>query len=55
VEIAHHDGEANLIEVYAGYPRRTIDQAFGRTATQAVRRAGHLLASDGRMTPRAGS
>jgi DNA-binding response OmpR family regulator len=44
---AHYDGDANVVEVYAGYLRRKIDTPFGRHSVQTVRGAGYRLAADG--------
>jgi two-component system OmpR family response regulator len=44
---AHYDGDANVVEVYAGYLRRKIDAPFGRHSVQTVRGAGYRLAADG--------
>ena len=44
---AHYDGDANVVEVYAGYLRRKIDTPFGRRSVQTVRGAGYRLAADG--------
>jgi DNA-binding response OmpR family regulator len=44
---AHYDGDANVVEVYAGYLRRKIDSPFGRHSVQTVRGAGYRLAADG--------
>lgn len=44
---AHYDGDANVVEVYAGYLRRKIDTPFGRHSVQTVRGAGYRLATDG--------
>ncbi len=44
---AHYDGDANVVEVYAGYLRRKIDTPFGRHSVQTVRGAGSRLAADG--------
>ena len=44
---AHYDGDANVVEVYAGYLRRKIDTPFGRHSLQTVRGAGYRLAADG--------
>ncbi len=37
------EGDPNIVEVYAGYLRRKIDQAFGRNALQTVRGVGYRL------------
>jgi DNA-binding response OmpR family regulator len=39
--------DPNVVEVYAGYLRRKIDNPFGRRALQTVRGAGYRLAADG--------
>lgn len=41
------DGDPNIVEVYVGYLRRKVDQAFGRAALQTVRGIGYRLAPDG--------
>jgi two-component system OmpR family response regulator len=41
------DGDPNIVEVYVGYLRRKVDQAFGRSALQTVRGIGYRLAPDG--------
>jgi len=41
------EGDPNIVEVYAGYLRRKIDQAFGRAALQTVRGVGYRLDPDG--------
>jgi DNA-binding response OmpR family regulator len=34
-------------EVYVSYPRRKIDQPYGRGTAETIRGAGHRLAADG--------
>ena len=41
------DGDPNIVEVYAGYLRRKIDEPFGRHAIETVRGVGYRLAADG--------
>jgi two-component system, OmpR family, response regulator len=41
------EGDPNIVEVYAGYLRRKIDQPFGRSAIETVRGVGYRLAADG--------
>ncbi|EAQ00072.1 TcrA [Janibacter sp. HTCC2649] len=42
------DGSDNIVEVYVGYLRRKIDQAFGVTSLETVRGMGYrLMAVDG--------
>jgi DNA-binding response OmpR family regulator len=41
------DGDPNIVEVYAGYLRRKIDNAFDRAAIETVRGVGYRLAADG--------
>src|SRR6266567_3404431 len=44
---AYDTVDPNVVEVYAGYLRRKIDNPFGRRALQTVRGAGYRLAADG--------
>jgi DNA-binding response OmpR family regulator len=44
---AYDSVDPNVVEVYAGYLRRKIDNPFGRRALQTVRGAGYRLAADG--------
>jgi DNA-binding response OmpR family regulator len=44
---AYESVDPNVVEVYAGYLRRKIDNPFGRRALQTVRGAGYRLAVDG--------
>ena len=44
---AYDKVDPNVVEVYAGYLRRKIDNPFGRRALQTVRGAGYRLAADG--------
>jgi DNA-binding response OmpR family regulator len=44
---AHHDGDANVVEVYVGYVRRKVDVPFGRRSIRTVRGAGYRLVPDG--------
>ncbi len=44
---ADFEGDANIVEVYAGYLRRKIDEPFGRAALQTVRGVGYRLEADG--------
>lgn len=41
------EGDPNIVEVYVGYLRRKIDQAFGRTSLETVRGVGYRLTTDG--------
>ena len=41
------DGDPNIVEVYVGYLRRKIDQAFGRNSLETVRGVGYRLTADG--------
>ena len=41
------EGDPNIVEVYVGYLRRKVDQAFGRSTLQTVRGIGYRLAADG--------
>jgi len=41
------EGDPNIVEVYAGYLRRKIDQPFGRASIETVRGVGYRLAAGG--------
>lgn len=41
------EGDPNIVEVYAGYLRRKIDQPFGRSSIETVRGVGYRLAAGG--------
>jgi DNA-binding response OmpR family regulator len=41
------EGDPNIVEVYAGYLRRKIDQAFGRAALETVRGIGYRIDASG--------
>lgn len=41
------EGDPNIVEVYVGYLRRKIDQAFGRASLETVRGVGYRLSTDG--------
>ena len=41
------EGDPNIVEVYIGYLRRKIDQAFGRSSLETVRGIGYRLVPDG--------
>jgi two-component system, OmpR family, response regulator len=41
------DGDPNIVEVYAGYLRKKIDQHFGRAALETVRGVGYRIEADG--------
>lgn len=41
------EGDPNIVEVYIGYLRRKIDQAFGRSSLETVRGVGYRLTADG--------
>ncbi|MGH9083121.1 MAG: response regulator transcription factor [Acidimicrobiales bacterium] len=41
------EGDPNIVEVYVGYVRRKIDQAFGRSSLETVRGVGYRLTTDG--------
>jgi two-component system OmpR family response regulator len=41
------EGDPNIVEVYVGYLRRKIDQAFGRSSLETVRGVGYRLTTDG--------
>jgi len=41
------DGDPNIVEVYAGYLRKKIDQQFGRAALETVRGVGYRIEADG--------
>ena len=40
--------DANVVEVYIGYLRRKVDQAFGTTTVQTVRGQGYMVVDDPR-------
>ncbi|PYY34334.1 DNA-binding response regulator [Curtobacterium sp. MCPF17_011] len=40
-------GDQNIVEVYVGHLRRTVDRPFGRNAIETVRGAGYRLDVDG--------
>ena len=41
------EGDPNIVEVYAGYLRKKIDQPFGRSALETVRGVGYRIDADG--------
>lgn len=41
------EGDPNIVEVYAGYLRRKLDQPFDRNALETVRGVGYRIAADG--------
>lgn len=41
----NYDGDDNIVEVYVGYLRRKIDQAFSRNTIETLRGAGYRLGS----------
>jgi DNA-binding response OmpR family regulator len=41
------DGDPNIVEVYVGYLRRKVDDAFGRSSLETVRGIGYRLDADG--------
>ena len=41
-----HEGDVNIVEVYAGYLRTKIDRPFGRNSLQTVRTIGYRLVDD---------
>jgi DNA-binding response OmpR family regulator len=41
-----HDGDVNIVEVYARYLRTKIDRPFGRNSLQTVRTIGYRLVDD---------
>ncbi len=41
------EGDPNIVEVYASYLRKKIDQPFGRTALETVRGVGYRINADG--------
>lgn len=43
----HFEGDPNIVEVYAGYLRRKIDQPFDRSSIETVRGVGYRLAAGG--------
>jgi two-component system OmpR family response regulator len=42
-----YDGDPNIVEVYVSQLRRRMDEPFGRTSLQTVRRVGYRLDPDG--------
>jgi DNA-binding response OmpR family regulator len=41
------EGDPNIVEVYASYLRKKIDQPFGRAALETVRGIGYRIDADG--------
>jgi two-component system, OmpR family, response regulator len=41
------EGDPNIVEVYAGYLRKKIDQQFGRAAIETVRGVGYRIEANG--------
>jgi two-component system OmpR family response regulator len=44
---ANYDGDDNVVEVYAGYLRRRIDQPVGRHSIEPLQAMGYRLAAGG--------
>jgi two-component system OmpR family response regulator len=41
------EGDPNIVEVYASYLRKKIDQPFGRAALETVRGIGYRIEANG--------
>jgi two-component system OmpR family response regulator len=46
-----HEGDVNIVEVYARYLRTKIDRPFGRNSLQTVRTIGYRLVDDAAVAP----